>query len=792
MPSPITLDPMVFRTQLDVLGLPLFKCTPGRPGGDREVFHPKGWQKLPADGNTIRMREVPVDAITCAVLGDRVAVVDVDTKNGAAVEATLQWLKHHGVRVFAHVETPSGGAHLYVAGHSGLQTVHASGQRDGLVGMPGVEILSRGTNVFLPGTDRPKYQGTPYRILWNHLEDLADVHPAEGESLVHLVAEHRVPRPAAQTNMPPAPVRAGDIPNARQQQYLDRLVANVCAELALTQSGGRNNALNAGAYRLGRFVAGAGLEEEEAIKRLLRAAEQNGSLAEDGHAHCLATMRSGLRAGATKPAAVPEPDTEPGGENRLESPEGLDDAQMASWMARYALGGSWCWAGGLGWLRWDGTRWKHTTEAEVTDAVRQAVIDLYKFEASETSDPNQLAPFTNLLSFGRIKAITRLMRGVLAVQADQFDQQTDVLNVANGVVDLATGDLLPHDRDLLLTKVTPVPYVAGATHPDWAQALTALPTEVRDWMQVRFGQAATGHPAPDDVLPVLQGGGSNGKSTILAATRSALGQHAVQVPERVLTSNPSDHPTELMTLHGARLATIEETPQTAYLNVQRLKATVGTPTMTARRIRQDNVQWRTTHTLMLATNYRPRIDESDHGTWRRLALVRFPYTFPSSGLRERIEQNTDGQLEAVLAWIVDGARKWYAAQRVMPAKPVAVVDDTRAWRAEADRILAYVSERLEFDPSACVTTMDLFEDFNDWLRSGGHRVWSDQEFTDRFGQHSEVLAHQVEKVRTRALAGLIRRQPMAAVSSQASVWKGVRWRTEADIMDSERTDRIIA
>ena len=35
--------------------------------------------------------------------------------------------------------------------------------------------------------------------------------------------------------------------------------------------------------------------------------------------------------------------------------------------------------------------------------------------------------------------------------------------------------------------------------------LAALPEEVRDWMQLRFGQAATGHPTPDDVLCILNG-----------------------------------------------------------------------------------------------------------------------------------------------------------------------------------------------------------------------------------------------------------------------------------------------
>src|SRR5699024_1894213 len=136
---------------------------------------------------------------------------------------------------------------------------------------------------------------------------------------------------------------------------------------------------------------------------------------------------------------------------------------------------------------------------------------------------------------------------------------------------------------------------------------------------------------PDDVLPVLQGGGANGKSTIVSTLMRALGRYAVAVPERVLLANPSDHPTELMTLRGARLAVIDETPEARHLSVKRLKDVLGTDPLTARYIARDAVSWHPTHSIFHTSNYMPRVDETYHGTWRRLALVRFPYTFGSLG-----------------------------------------------------------------------------------------------------------------------------------------------------------------
>lgn len=150
--------------------------------------------------------------------------------------------------------------------------------------------------------------------------------------------------------------------------------------------------------------------------------------------------------------------------------------------------------------------------------------------------------------------------------------------------------------------------------------------------------------------------------------------------DRVLLVRPGDHPTELMTLRDARLAIIEEFAELGHLSVKQLKTLMGTEYITARYCGKDNVTWRATHTPFVTTNYLPRVDESDHGTWRRLAMVEFPYRYRKEheaiekdgdvrgddGLRMRVRAGLEGQHKAVLAWLVDGAVRWYRSGQVMP------------------------------------------------------------------------------------------------------------------------------
>lgn len=472
------------------------------------------------------------------------------------------------------------------------------------------------------------------------------------------------------------------------------------------------------------------------------------------------------------------------------------DAILAERVCKQVLSNSYCWSGGLGWMRWTGTRWERSNQQTVTETVRLYMVDaVTKQLRAPDTDWRKRQELMGLLSKGRLVSLVELSKGILQVKDELFDARPDLLNTPSGVVDLRTGEVRPHDPLLYLTHITAARYRHGATHPDWDKALTALPAEVADWMQVRTGQSVTGHMTPDDVLLVLKGSGENAKSTFLETIRRCIGSgYGTLMSDRVLLADPGAHPTELMDLRGARLAVAEELPEDRRLNVKRLKDVVGTPTMKARYMKQDTVEWQSTHSILISTNYLPSVSETDHGTWRRLALVIFPYKFlkpgqePSGpherrgdpGLRQRLIEG-HAQQEAVLAWLVEGARRWYAAGRVMPPHPEAVVTDTMKWRAECDLILAYWMERIEPCPDSHILSSDLLVDFNAWLDSRSHPKWSDKTFGGRFEGHDQSATHGVTRKKIRARGGLSRPESVTvrwdspAVGQSYRAWLGVRF-----------------
>ena len=298
----MTAGESAFLDSLTALGVPILTAS---PGGKDEFIRPRRWQHATADGNAEhRRRHRPGNALL-GMMGGRVTVFDVDTKNGADVARTQQALAELGIVVYADLLTPSAGRHFYVPGHPDVPTVHAQKGRDGLVGHPGVEILSYGANAFLPGTLRPKYNGAGYVIMSNNLDALVDGgDPASGEALAAFVAERRIAKAAL---LDPAPPWDGTAPDERQARYLDVALTRQAAALArMDRNSGRNVALYTAALKLGSYVAGAGLDQARVVEVLTDAATRCGLTAEDGPRSVAASISSGLRNGRANPRAVPD------------------------------------------------------------------------------------------------------------------------------------------------------------------------------------------------------------------------------------------------------------------------------------------------------------------------------------------------------------------------------------------------------------------------------------------------------------------------------------------------------
>lgn len=406
------------------------------------------------------------------------------------------------------------------------------------------------------------------------------------------------------------------------------------------------------------------------------------------------------------------------------------------------------------WVRWDDRRWAVDTCQSVYEAARRWIVDQRKALVENRAGADAEKAARRYADKFRIDAVVTLaarMDGI-AFDVARFDRRPELLNVRNGIVDLRTGELRPHDPTEYLTQLADTDYLPGASHTDLAAMLDALNAETRQYAQRIFGYAATGEVV-DDIVLVLDGTGANGKSTVLVAVQAALGDYAGPADARLLMATKhEDHPAIKAALRGRRLVAISETEENGHLNAARLKSLAGGEPITARVMRGDWFTFTPTHKIVVATNHRPDVTAGDDAVWRRLRLLPFPYTYVDADvarpgdrvkdrrLRTRL-QNGKAQREAVLAWLVAGSVDWY---RDGLGRSTQVDDATAQWRRSLDPLGRFIEERLVFDEQLRLKGSELYSTYTEWCFLEGHRPMSNTRFAIEFMAHELVKGRVVK------------------------------------------------
>lgn len=292
------------------------------------------------------------------------------------------------------------------------------------------------------------------------------------------------------------------------------------------------------------------------------------------------------------------------------------------WMTE-DLRGELAWTPGTGWLAWNGKVWDGRFGRD-TAADR---VNRWREESGHRS-----------LSFRQMSNVLRELQAALSVEESALDAHPDLLNVQNGVVDLRTGELRPHDRTLYLTKVASVDYDPEARTATWDRVIAALPAEAHGPLSSFVAGAVTGRFTGS--AAVVHGPGISGKSSFFRPLYEALGDHALHV---------SNWP-QAGDLRGVRLVVAEDIER---VNTDRLRLLLTGEPIATRYPNREAMTFQPSHSLALVMG--PQSAQGlDESTRRRLEFIWFDQlTAPDPGLLPLLKE--PGSLRSALAWAVHQA-----------------------------------------------------------------------------------------------------------------------------------------
>ncbi len=427
------------------------------------------------------------------------------------------------------------------------------------------------------------------------------------------------------------------------------------------------------------------------------------------------------------------------------------------------------------WLIWTGKRWREDDKQVIERLAQEAVRGIDK-EADNESDPDRKKALRKHAvkseANGRKVALIEQAKSLpgIPITPEDLDRDLWLFNAGNGTVDLRTGELRPHRREDLLTKISDTAYQPDAVCPTYERFLAeVLPDpEIRELVWMLDASSLSGE-VRDHWLAYHYGGGRNGKTTHEEIILHVFGDYGRKIPSELLVAKRGEsHPTEKTTLYGIRYAAASETEENRLMNVAFMKQATGGDRISARRMREDYWEFAPTHHLHINGNHKLIIRETKDAIWDRLLLIPWTVRIEPDRQDKRLGKKLKAEAPGILARLVQRCLVW---QRDGLRIPDAVRLATQEYRDDMDVLGDFIATCCIVGEAETAVTKDtrdlysakaLYQAYKWWAEDNGEMIVSQTAFG------TQLRERGFDKKRN---------------SKGRTIWTGIRVRTPEESSD---------
>ncbi|PEQ00044.1 phage/plasmid primase, P4 family [Bacillus toyonensis] len=381
----------------------------------------------------------------------------------------------------------------------------------------------------------------------------------------------------------------------------------------------------------------------------------------------------------------------------------------------------------MGWFIWDGKRWRVDTKKEIERITAKVLRSLSKSEDESEAKWARMCERRNV-RMNSIKDLMPLVPG----ERQEFGKHKYLFNVENGIVDLKTGKLQQHDRELRLTKITNITFDENAKCPTWLTFLDQIFLDNKaliEYMQRLIGYSLTGDIS-EQIMMFLVGGGSNGKSTFINIIKDIMGDYGRQAKaDTFIKKKESGANNDIARLVGSRFVSAIESEEGEKLADSFVKQITGGEPVLARFLRQEFFEFIPEFKVFFTTNHKPIIGGLDEGIWRRVKLIPFNLNLPAHKRDKRLPEKLSLEMPGILNWAIEGCRKW---QQDGLKEPKVVAEATGKYKDDMDILAPFLDEVCYVDEreneSVMIEAKELYNVYERWCFNSGERSVGNRSF----------------------------------------------------------------
>jgi putative DNA primase/helicase len=305
----------------------------------------------------------------------------------------------------------------------------------------------------------------------------------------------------------------------------------------------------------------------------------------------------------------------------------------------------------------------------------------------------------------------------------QLNDRKDHICILNGLLDLKTVDLKPHNKDFLCTFMLPVEYNPESKEccDRFLQYLdeTIQTPEVIAQLQEFAGYCLTPSTEFEKCL-LLLGPGADGKSTFLKILRELVG------PENCSSVSFADLEDQFQrsALYSKLLNISTEVGSKAIESPYFKAITSGDPISAAFKFK-NIFSFHPTSKLAFAANHLPRVRDNSDGFYRRVLPIKFKRQFLDDADPSLFEK-LKSEISEIFHWSIMGLhRLWEQKGFTQSCETKNLLLD---YRRENNPVLAFVEDRCIIDDKKEIGKDELYVDYRNYCGESGYKIMSKQTF----------------------------------------------------------------
>lgn len=329
------------------------------------------------------------------------------------------------------------------------------------------------------------------------------------------------------------------------------------------------------------------------------------------------------------------------------------------------------------------------------------------------------------IMLGNLASLSLIKEARAAAASRQFarglvtaDHATEpLLNLRNGMLDLRTLELLPHDPKYGSTVQLGIDWNPEATCPHYERWLVnSVKLEQFQALEELTATMLDPSRTPTKAL-LLFGPSRSGKSTYLRIMRAIAG---AENTSGVDLHQLADDKFMAAVLYGKTLNIAADLSAKDVGDVSLFKKLTGDDVIQANRKYGRTFDFVNRALFAFSANTLPAVNESSRAYVERVRAIEFPNSF--AGAEDpRIEDRIMGELQGILVRWATAWQRGYLRGSALPAD----ADVQARFEAGSDRVRQFISGCCEVDPEMVgfTTTTDLYAAFRRWVEEqGGSRL----------------------------------------------------------------------